>query len=59
MLSTVFEHNRVVSSRQKNFRAREAVEYSNVFLSAGNNPEVLKNSTEHAERLLRLDNSHK
>ena len=28
-----------------------AVECSNVFLSAGNNPEVLKNSTEHAELL--------
>ena len=26
MLSTVFEHNRVVSSTQKNFRARDAVE---------------------------------
>ena len=49
MLSTVFEHDRVVSSMQKNFRARDAVECSNVFLSAGNNPGVLKNSTEHAE----------
>ena len=51
MLSTVFEHDRVVSSTQKNFRARDAVECSNVFLSAGNNPGVLKNSTEHAEPL--------
>ena len=51
MLSTVFEHDRVVSSTQKNFRARNAVECSNVFLRAGNNPGVLKNSTEHAEPL--------
>ena len=52
MLSTVFEHNRVVSSTQKNFRARDTVKCSNVFLSAGNNPGVFKNSTEHAEPLL-------
>ena len=51
MLSTVFEHDRVVSSTQKNVRARDVVECSNVFLSAGNNPGVLKNSTEHAETL--------
>ena len=51
MLSTVFEHDTVVSSTQKNFRARDAVECSNVFLSAGNNPGVLKNSTENAEPL--------
>ena len=51
MLSTVFEHDRVVSSMQKNFRARDAVECSNVFLSAGNNPGGLKNSTEHAGTL--------
>ena len=51
MLSTVFEHDRVVSSMQKNFRAQDAVSCSNVFLSAGNNPGVLKNSTEHAETL--------
>ena len=51
MLSTVFEHDRVVSGTQKNFRTRDAVECSNVFLSAGNNPGVLKNSTEHAETL--------
>ena len=51
MLSTVFEHDRVVSSTQKTFRARDAVERSNVFLSAGSNPGVLKNSTEHAETL--------
>ena len=51
VLSTVFEHDRVVSSKQKNFRARDAVDCSNVFLSAGNNPGVLKNSTEHAETL--------
>ena len=35
----------------ENFRLRGAVECSNVFLSAGNNPGVLKNSTEHAETL--------
>ena len=40
MLSTVFEHDRVVSSTQKNFRARDGVECSNVFLSAGNSPGV-------------------
>ena len=51
MLSTVFEHDRVVSSTQKNFGARDAVECSNVFLSTGNNPAVLKNSTEHAGAL--------
>ena len=51
MLSTVFEHDRVVSSTQKNFRARDAVECSNIFLSAGNNPGVLKNSIEHAQTL--------
>ena len=42
---------RVVSSTQKKFRARDEVECSNVSLSAGNNPGVLKNSTEHAETL--------
>ena len=46
-----FLHDRVVSSTQKNFRARDAVECSNVFLSDGNNPGVLKNSTEHTETL--------
>ena len=51
MLSIVIEHDRVVSSTEKNFRAQDAVEYSNVFLSAGNNPGVLRNSTEHAEPL--------
>ena len=51
MLGTVFEHDRVVSSTQNNFRARDAVECSNVFLSAVNNPGVLKNGTEHAEPL--------
>ena len=51
MLSSVFEHDRVVSSMQKSFRARDAVECSDVFLSAGNNPGVLKNSTEYAEPL--------
>ena len=51
MLSTVFEHNRIVSSTQKNFRAWDAVKSSNIFLSAGNNSGVIKNSTEHAEPL--------
>ena len=51
MLSNVFEHDRVVSRTQKNFRARDAVECSNVFLSAGNNPGVLKNTTAHVETL--------
>ena len=35
----------------KNFRARDAIECSDVFLHAGNNPFMLKNSTEHAEPL--------
>ena len=51
MLSTVFEHDKVVSSTQKTFRARDAVECSNVFLCTGNNPGVLKNGSEHTERL--------
>ena len=51
VLSTVSEHDRVVSRTQKNFEARDAVECSNVFLSAGNKPGVLRNSTEHAEPL--------
>ena len=60
MLSTVFEHDRAVSSTQKNVRARDAVKCSNVFLSAGNNSGMLKNSTEHAEPLFiaLIDNSH-
>ena len=32
-----FEHDKVVSSKQNNFKARDAV----VFLGAGNNPGVL------------------
>ena len=51
MLTTVFEHDRVASTMQKNFRARDAVECSNVFPNAGNNPKVFKNSTEHVETL--------
>ena len=46
-----FEHEKAVSSTQKSFRARDAVECSNVFLSAGNNPVMLKNSTEHGGTL--------
>ena len=45
MLSTVFEHDRVVSSKQKNSSGLT------FFQVAGNNPGVLKNSTEHAETL--------
>ena len=48
MLSTVFEQDKIVPSTQKNFRARDTVA---VFLSAGNNPGVLKNSTGHSEPL--------
>ena len=33
--------DRTVTNRQKKFRARDAVECFNVFLSAGNNPGVL------------------
>ena len=51
MLSTVIEHDRVVSSTQNNFKAQDAVGCSNVFLSVGYNLGVLKNSTEHAEPL--------
>ena len=51
MLSAVFEHNRAVSSTLKNFRVRNALEFSDVFLSAGNNPGLLQNSTEHVEPL--------
>ena len=51
MLSNVLEHVRVVSSTLKMFRARDAVECSNVFLSAGNNSGVIKNSTEQADPL--------
>ena len=39
---------------QKKIRARDTVGCSNVFLCAGNNPGVLKNSTEHAEPFLGL-----
>ena len=51
VLSTVFEHDRVASSMQKNLRARDAVECSDVLGSAENNPGVLYNSTEHTEAL--------
>ena len=51
MLSTVFEKDRVVSRTQENFRARDAVECCNVLLSAGNNPGLLRNSTEDTEPL--------
>ena len=51
MFSTVLEHSGVVSSTLKNVRALDCVSCSKVFLRAGNNPAVLKNSTEHAETL--------
>ena len=41
MLSTVFQHDGVVSSMRKDFRVRDAVKSSSVFPSAGNNPGVL------------------
>ena len=58
MLSTVFEHDKVVFSMKKNFITRDAVECSNVFLSAEYNPKVAKtvlSTPNHC--LLRLDNS--
>ena len=57
---SVLSTDRVVFSTWKNFGARDAVECSNVFLSAGNNLECSKtllNTLRHC--LLRLDNSHK
>ena len=52
MFSTVFEHSRAVSSTWKNIRALDCISCSkNFFLRAGNNPVVIKNSTEHAEPL--------
>ena len=42
VLITAFEHDRVAASTQRNFRARNAVNCSNVFPeSAENNPGVL------------------
>ena len=58
VLSTFFVHEKIVSSMQKNFRARDAFECSNVFLSAGNNPGVSRtilSTLNHC--LLRLNNS--
>ena len=46
-----FEHSRVASSTYKNVRALDCVSCSKIFLRAGNNSVVLKNSTEHAETL--------
>ena len=51
MFSTVSEHSRVVSSTWKNVRALDCFSCYKIFLRAGNNPVVLKNSTEHAEPL--------
>ena len=51
MLSTVSEHDRVVSSTKKSVRDGDVVERSNVFLSAGNNPGVLRNNTECVKSL--------
>ena len=57
MLSTVFEHDRVVSSTQRSFGARDAVECFKGILRAANSP---PKNTEHAELLsITLDNSHK
>ena len=42
------EHDRIVSSTQKNFGTRDAVRCSDDFLSVGNNPGVLK-STEYTK----------
>ena len=36
---------------EKNIRALDCVSCSKIFLRAGNNPVMLKNSTEHAETL--------
>ena len=47
----VFGHDRAVFSTQKNFRARDAVECPNIFLSAANIPGMLQDSTEHTEPL--------
>ena len=49
--ATVLEHSRVVSSTWKNVRAVDCVSCSKIFLHAGSNPVVLKNSTEHPETL--------
>ena len=46
MLSTVFEHSRIVSRAWKNVRALDCISCSKIFL-----PAVLKNSTEQAETL--------
>ena len=51
VFSTIFKHSRVVSSTQKNVTALDFVSCSKIFLRAGNNHVVLKNSTEHAETL--------
>ena len=51
VLSTAFEHDRVGSSTPKNVRARDVVLCSNVFISPGNSPGVLKTSIEHAQPL--------
>ena len=40
-----------VPALRKTIRARDCVSCSQIFLRAGNNPVVLKNSTEHAEPL--------
>ena len=55
MLSTVIEHDRVASDTKKTFRARDAVECSNVYLSVGNKRGVLR-MLNHC--LSPLDNSH-
>ena len=42
MLTIVFEHDKFVSSMQKNLRAPDMVECSNSFLSAGNNHRTIE-----------------
>ena len=51
MFSTVLEHFRTVSRTYKNVTALDCVSCSKIFLRAGNNPVVLKISSEHAEPL--------
>ena len=48
---TVLEHLKIVSNTWKNVRVLDCVSCYQIFLRAGNNPAVLKNSTEHAEPL--------
>ena len=51
MLSIVFDHSKIVYSTEKSVTELDCVSCSKIFLRAGNDPVVLKNSTEHAEPL--------